>query len=120
VTSANALEAQQRAEGEFLRQLVRMLQPMLRESMRSRRIFLAFDAYGGVALTSDGVFVHVGRAYQEDVLNPLQVLRAEPNLMAILRRIEAELVAGGDEPGVSAADIVRLARYSLASTVASA
>jgi len=113
VEGEGAAEVKQRAEGEFLRKLVAELQPMLRESMRSHRIFLASDAYGVVALKSDGVFVHVGIADQEDALEPLQVLDAEPALLTILDRIEAELVAANDPRATSAADVVRVARYSL-------
>ena len=86
---------------------------MLPESMRSHRISLASDTYGVVALKSHGIFVHVGFANQEDALEPLQVLDAEPSLFIILDRIEAELVAANDPRATSAADVVRLARYSL-------
>ena len=113
VAGVSAAEVKQRAEGEFLRKMVAALQPMLRESMRSRRIFLASDAYGAVTLKSDGIFVHVDVADQEDALAPLQVLGAEPSLLTILARIEAELVAAGDPRATSAADVVRLARCSL-------
>jgi len=113
VEGESAAEVKQRAEGEFLRRLVAKLEPMLRESMRSHRIFLASDAYGVVALKSDGIFVHVDVADQEDFLEPLQVLDAEPSLLMILDRIEAELVAANDPRATSAADVVRLARYSL-------
>ena len=113
VEGESAAEVKQRADGEFLRKLVAELQPMLRESMRSHRIFLASDAYGVVALKSDGIFVHVGIADQEDALEPLQVLDAEPNLLTILDRIEAELVAANDARATSAAEVVRLARRSL-------
>ncbi len=113
VEGESAAEVKQRAEGEFLRRLVAKLEPMLRESMRSRRIVLASDAYGVVALKSDGIFVHVGLADQEDALEPSQVLDAEPSLLVVLDRIEAELVAANDPRATSAADVVRLARYSL-------
>jgi hypothetical protein len=107
------VEVRQRAEGEFLRKLVTELQPMLRESMRSHRIRLASDPDGTVALKSDGIFVHVGIADQEDVLVPLQVLQAEPSLVRVLDRIEAELVAADDPRAMRAVDIVRFARDSL-------
>jgi hypothetical protein len=113
VGGESAAEVMQRAEGEFLRKLVVELQPMLRESMRSHRIFLASDAYGVVKLKSDGIFVHVDIADQENALDPLQVLRAECSLLVILDRIEAELVAADDPRAASAADVVRLARSSL-------
>ena len=113
IEGESAAEVKQRAEGEFLRRLVAKLEPMLRESMRSHRIFLASDAYGVVALKSDGIFVHLGVGDQEDALEPMQVLRAEPSLLMILDRIEAELVAANDPRATSAADVVRLARYSL-------
>jgi hypothetical protein len=93
--------------------LVADLQPMLRESMRSHRISVASDPYGVVMLESDGIFVHVGIADQEDVLDALQVLRAEPNLLVILDRIEADLVVANDPRATRAADIVRIARHSL-------
>ena len=109
----SAADAKLRAEGEFLRHVVAQLQPMLRESMRSHRIFLGMDDSGFVLLKSDGVFVHVDVADQEDLLAPLQVLQAEPNLRKILSRVEAELVAACDTCATRAADIVRLARYSL-------
>ena len=108
-----AVDVKQRAEGEFLRKVVAELQPMLRESMRSHRIFLASDAYGVLALKSDGTFVHVDVADQEDALDPLQVLVAEPSLLTILDRIEAELVAADDPRATRAGDLVRLARHSL-------
>ena len=38
VAGESAADVKQRAEGEFLRKMVAALQPMLRESMRSRRI----------------------------------------------------------------------------------
>jgi hypothetical protein len=113
VAGESATDVKQRAEGEFLRKVVAELQPMLRESMRSHRILLASDAYGVVTLKSDGTFVHVDIADQEDALDPLQVLRAEPSLRTILDRIEAELSAADDPRASSAADVVRLARYSL-------
>jgi hypothetical protein len=113
IAGESALDAQQRAEGEFLRKLIAQLQPMLRESMRSHRILLASDAYGTIWLKSDGIFVHVDLADQEDVVDPLQVLRAEPNVMKLLKTIEADLVAAGDEHATRAADIVHLARYAL-------
>ena len=113
VAGVSAAEVKQRAEGEFLRTLVADLQPMLRESMRSHRISVASDPYGVVMLESDGIFVHVGIADQEDVLDALQVLRAEPNLLVILDRIEADLVVANDPRATRAADIVRIARHSL-------
>lgn len=113
VAGVSATEVKQRAEGEFLRTLVADLQPMLRESMRSHRISVASDPYGVVMLESDGIFVHVGIADQEDVLDALQVLRAEPNLLVILDRIEADLVVANDPRATRAADIVRIARHSL-------
>jgi hypothetical protein len=113
LAGANAAEVKKRAEGEFLRRLVEKLEPVLRESMRSHRLLLASDAYGVVALKSDGVFVHLGFADQEDALEPSQVLDAEPSLLLILDRIEAELVAANDPRATSAAGVVRLARYSL-------
>jgi hypothetical protein len=113
IAGESRVEVRQRAEGEFLRKLVTELQPMLRESMRSHRIRLASDADGTVALKSDGIFVHVGIADQEDVLVPLQVLQAEPSLIRVLDRIEAELVAADDPRAIRAADIVRFARDSL-------
>jgi hypothetical protein len=106
-------DVKQRAEGEFLRELVALSQPMLRESMGSHRILLATDAHGVVALKADGIFVHVDRADQEDAIDAAQVLDAEPNLLTILDRLEAELDAVGDLGATSAADIVRLARYSV-------
>ena len=113
VAGESAAEIKQRAEVEFLRKLVTELQPMLRESMRSHRIFLTSDAYGVVMLKSEGIFVHVGIADQEDTLDPLEVLRAEPRLLLLLARIEAELVAADDPGATRAGDIVRLARNSL-------
>jgi hypothetical protein len=113
VEGESAIDVEQRAAGEFLRKLVGDLQPMLRDSMRSHRIVLAYDSYGSVALESDGTFVHVDIASQRDALVPLQVLRAEPSLLTILNRIEADLVAADDPRATSAADIVRLARHSL-------
>jgi hypothetical protein len=113
VPGRSAADVKQRAEGEFLRTLVAKLQPLLRESMRSRRILLASDSYGVVALKSNGIFVHVDIADQEDALVPLQVLDAEPSLVKILERIEAELVAADDPRATRAADVVRLARDSL-------
>ncbi|MGO8994075.1 MAG: hypothetical protein ACLQVI_12165 [Polyangiaceae bacterium] len=113
VAGESAADVKQRAEGEFLRKMVAALQPMLRESMRSRRIFLASDAYGAVTLKSDGIFVHVDVADQEDALDPLQVLGAEPSLLTILDRIEAQLLAADDPRATSAANVVRLARCSL-------
>jgi len=113
VAGVSAAEVKQRAEGEFLRTLVADLQPMLRESMRSHRISVASGPYGVVMLESDGIFVHVGIADQEDVLDALQVLRAEPNLLVILDRIEADLVVANDPRATRAADIVRIARHSL-------
>jgi hypothetical protein len=113
VAGVSAAEVKQRAEDEFLRTLVADLQPMLRESMRSHRISVASDPYGVVMLESDGIFVHVGIADQEDVLDALQVLRAEPNLLVILDRIEADLVVANDPRATRAADIVRIARHSL-------
>jgi len=113
VAGESAAEVKRRAQGEFLRKLVAELQPMLRESMRSHRIYLASDSYGAVMLKSDGIFVHVGIADQQDAFDPLQVLTAEPSLLVILDRIEAESVAGDDARATSAADIVRLARHSL-------
>lgn len=113
VAGESAADVKQRAEGEFLRKMVAALQPMLRESMRSRRIFLASDAYGAVTLKSDGIFVHVNVADQEDALDPLQVLGAEPSLLTILDRIEAQLLAADDPRATSAANVVRLARCSL-------
>ena len=113
VEGEQAAAVKRQAEGEFLRRLVAQLEPMLRESMRSRNIFLASDPYGVVALKSDGIFVHVGFADQEDALEPVQVLDAEPKLLTILDRIEAELIVADDARATSAADIVRLARYSL-------
>ncbi len=113
VDGETTTDVKRRAEGEFLRRLVTELQPMLRESMRSHRIHLASDAYGAVTLKSDGSFVHVDIADQEDAVDPLQVLGAEPSLPTILERIEAELVAADDPRAASAADIVRLARFTL-------
>lgn len=113
VPGESAADVERRAEGEFLRKLVGELQPMLRESMRSRRIVLASDAYGVLTLKSDGIFVHVDIADQEDAIDPWQVLRAEPRLRTILDRIEAELVAADDPGATSAAEVVRLARHSL-------
>jgi hypothetical protein len=113
IAGETAASVRQRAEGEFLRKVVAGLQPMLRESMRSRRIVLASDAYGVVALKSDGTFVHVDVADQEDPVAPLQVLAAAPSLLTILDRIEAELVAADDPRAKSAAGVIRLARESL-------
>lgn len=114
------LDVRQRAEGEFLRRVVEALQPMLRESMRSHRILLASDPYGVVALESDGSFVHVDIADQQDALDPLEVLCAEASLVTLLNRIEAELVAADTAGATCAADIVRLARYSLDGAAAEA
>ena len=75
--------------------------------------FITVRVFGVVALKSDGIFVHVGIADQEDALEPLQVLDAEPSLITILDRIEAELVAANDARATSAAEVVRLARRSL-------
>ena len=108
----------QRAEGDFLRKLVVELQPMLRESMRSHRIFLTRDALGAVVLKSDGLFVHVDGADHEASVDPVEVLSAEPNLLTIIDHIEAELVAADDPRAMSAADVVRFARYSLAAAAA--
>jgi hypothetical protein len=113
VAGESAAEVKRRAQGEFLRKLVAELQPMLRESVRSHRIYLASDAYGAVMLNSDGIFVHVDIADQEDAFDPLEVLSAEPSLLLILDRIEAELIAADDPRATSAADVVRLARHSL-------
>jgi hypothetical protein len=113
VAGESAAEVKRRAQGEFLRKLVAALQPMLRESVRSHRIYLASDAYGAVMLKSDGIFVHVDIADQEDAFDPLEVLSAEPSLLLILDRIEAELIAADDPRATSAADVVRLARHSL-------
>ena len=109
----SAADVAQRAEGEFLRRMVERLQPMLRQSMRSRRIFLASDPHGTVELKSDGVFVHIGIADQEDELAPMEVLRAEPDLFTVLSRIEAELVAANDASATRAAMMVRDMRQSL-------
>jgi hypothetical protein len=108
------VDVKQRAEGTFLRELVDALQPMLRDSIRSHRIFLAADARGTIILESNGVFAHIGTADQHDELEPMQVLRAEPRLFMLLKRIEAELVVAGDARATHAAEIVRLARYSIA------
>jgi hypothetical protein len=43
----------------------------------------------------------------------VQVLGAEPNLLTILDHIEAELLAARGSRAASAADVVRLARFSL-------
>jgi hypothetical protein len=45
--------------------------------------------------------------------SPVQVLGAEPNLLTILDHIEAELLAARGSRAASAADVVRLARFSL-------
>jgi hypothetical protein len=113
IEDENPLVTRQRAEGEFLRQLVAKLQPMLRDSMRSHRIFLASDTHGTIALESDGIFVHFDIADQQNALDPAQVLCAEPSLLLLLGRIEAELVAADDVRATGAAEIVRLARHSL-------
>ncbi len=118
VAGSGSLNLKQRAEGEFLRKVVAELQPMLHQTMRSRRIFLARDAYGTVMLKSDGLFVHVDFADQEDTFEPVQVLAAEPNLLTLLSDIEAELGAVPDPRASRAAGIVRLARYSLAAAAA--
>ena len=57
--------------------------------------------------------MHVDVADQEDALDPLQVLGAEPSLLTILDRIEAQLLAADDPRATSAANVVRLARCSL-------
>jgi hypothetical protein len=112
-----ALELQQRAKGEFLRKLVLDLQPMLRESMRSHCIRLASDGEGTIALKSDGVFVHVGIAGQQDALAAHQVLRAQPSLRSILNCIEDEFLSVGDVQALRAAEIVCLARYLLSAPI---
>lgn len=88
VEGESPTETRQRAEGEFLRQLIATLQPMLRDSLRSHRIFLTSDAHGAISLASDGVFVHIDVADQQNALDPAQVLRAEPSLLSLLDRIE--------------------------------
>jgi hypothetical protein len=118
VVSLTPLEPKHRAEGEFLRKLVAELQPMLRLAMRSRRIFLARDPHGAVMLKSNGTFVHVDLAHRDHTLEPVQVLAAEPNLLAILHRIEAELSSVAGPRAASAASVVRFARYSLAAAAA--
>lgn len=113
VAGESAVDVRQRAEGEFLRALVADLQPMLRESMRSHAIVIESNARGRVALESDGVFVHIDIADQRDAIDPLQVIRAMPSLLVVLLRIEGDLDAANDAGATRAADIVRLARYSL-------
>lgn len=113
VKGVSQVEVEQRAQGDFLRKLVERLQPMLRQSMRSHRIFLASDPYGAVELKSNGIFVHVDNADQQDALVPVQVLSTEPNLLTILNRIEAELAAADDARATAAAMIVRHARNAL-------
>jgi hypothetical protein len=118
VVRLDPLERNQLAAGEFLRKLVAELQPMLHQAMRSRRIVLARDPYGAVMLKSNGAFVHVDLANRDHTLEPVQVLAAEPNLLAILHRIEAELSSVAGPRAASAASVVRFARYSLAAAAA--
>ena len=66
---------------------------------------------GGVCVND--TMLHVGIADQQDAFDPLQVLTAEPSLLVILDRIEAELVAADDPRATRAGDLVRLARHSL-------
>jgi hypothetical protein len=81
--------------------------------MRSHRIALTSDAFGVIALKSDGTFVHVDLADQEDSLNPMQVLAAAPSLSTLLDRIEAELDAAADPDARSAAEALGRARRLL-------
>jgi len=113
-----AAVVKQRAEGEFLEKLLLELKPMLRKSMRSHRIAVASGPYGVVALKSDGIFVQVGTAGQEDLIHPMEVLSVEPDLLTILDRIEAELVDARDTRATSAANVVHLARAALTSSMA--
>src|SRR5262249_33092301 len=83
----------------------------LRNALRSRRIVLGRSAHPPyLALRSDGAFVHVDEADQEDVLDPLQVVRVNPNLNALLAHVEDELRDGGE---ASAARLVNATRRSI-------
>jgi hypothetical protein len=109
----SAADAILRAEGEFLRGVVAALQPMLHDVMRSRRIGLASDGHGEIMLQSDGTFVRVEGAGQQDAVSPLQVVRAEPSLLTLLQHIDTELLAADDPRSGRARDIIRLARHAL-------
>jgi len=109
----DASDCKRRVEGDLLRRCVAELQPMLHKSMRSHRIALTSDAFGVIALKSDGTFVHVDLADQEDSLNPMQVLAAAPSLSTLLDRIEAELDAAADPDARSAAEALGRARRLL-------
>lgn len=115
-TNANSPISPRRwEEGAFLRQIVDQMQPMLRESMRSRRIVLSSGPRGVVALASDGVFLRLGIGGQEDVLDPVEVIGAASGLPAILDGILAELGAANDAHATTAAAVVRTARRALPS-----
>lgn len=79
--------------GSFLRALMSALQPTLQTALRSRQIVLSGTSMPLIALRSDGMFVRVDRAGQEEVQEPVQICRIHPDLARILDAISAELVA---------------------------
>ena len=81
-----------RAAG-FLFALTQALKPTLQAALRSRHIVLSGKGLPLIALRSDGVFVRVDRAGQEEAEEPVQICRTYPDLTPVLDAISAELVA---------------------------
>lgn len=78
---------------EFLRELMGALRPTLQTVLRSRHIVLSRATLPVIALRSDGMFVRIDRAGQEDTLDPVQICRTYPDLTRVLDAISAEFAA---------------------------